>query len=438
MACRTSSASDDIRALVRIALERRLLYPRIAVGVRVDDEQEEIPIDTLEHRLEDEPAPGPSMSLDAARDDGEGVFPHESTTKSVPSFAGAYDTFDDAQDTTDVVTPFSPGSFFADRFRLGESLGSGGMGTVFRAEDLLEQRPVAIKILLKGPHDRQVRERFEREQQILESIDHPGIVSILRHGYAAHGRIPWLAMELLEGETLRQAVSRVGPMDPDRVASILYACAAALEAAHAQGVIHRDLKPDNIFLPADGPTVKLLDFGLSLSAKSKKLTATGTVIGTPRYMAPEQIASAHTSGVPADIYALGVVTYECLTGESPFVASDQGQLLGAILQGKLEPLANRRPELASAIGPVLERAMSRLPEDRYATPTDFAAAFAEAAGVRPSQVRFSMPVDLSKKRARASRVPSAGLDRKKWVVVVVLGLLAAAASAVITYSLMAS
>ncbi|MBO6934692.1 MAG: serine/threonine protein kinase [Deltaproteobacteria bacterium] len=348
-----------------------------------------------------------------------------------------------APEPTDVVDPFSPGSFFADRFRLGEPLGTGGMGAVFRAEDLMDQRPVAIKILLKGAQDEHARQRFERESQILASIDHPGIVSILRHGYATHRRIPWLAMELLEGETLRDLIQRTGPMDPSRVASILSSAADALEAAHAQGVIHRDLKPDNIFLPESGPSVKLLDFGLSLSLSAKKLTATGTVIGTPRYMAPEQIASAHKSGAAADIYALGVVVYECLTGESPFAASDQGQLLGAILQGRLEPLSNRRPDLPDAIGEVVERAMARKPEDRFATPRELAEAFIDAIGGRVSKPRFSVvdPVRASSPSRTSS--PSRGSrpskpaknETLKWVGLVVLGLIAAAASAIITYSL---
>ena len=359
--------------------------------------------------------------------------------------AEEHDPFSDG-DATDIISPFSPGSFFADRFRLGKPLGSGGMGAVFRAEDLLEQRPVAIKILLKGAQDEQARQRFERESQILASIDHPGIVSILRHGYATRRNIPWLAMELLEGETLRDHIQRVGPMDPGRVVPVLLAAADALEAAHAQGVIHRDLKPDNIFLPRSGPAVKLLDFGLSLSLKAKKLTATGTVIGTPRYMAPEQIASAHQSGAAADIYALGVVVYECLTGESPFAASDQGQLLGAILQGRLEPLTSRRPDLSMELQAVIERAMARQPEDRYPTPRAMAEAFAEAAGTRSSQPRFSVEphspssTDLRRpSRPRARKRPrsrrSGRSDTWKWVALAIVGLVAAVASAVITYSL---
>lgn len=391
------------------------MYSRRAVVARVEDENGEVPpVDTLEDAPDDRVHTAP------------GVPPPDEV-----DFLEA--------EATDVVDPFSPGSFFADRFRLGEPLGAGGMGAVFRAEDLMDQRPVAIKILLKGAQDEQARQRFERESQILASIDHPGIVSILRHGYATHRRIPWLAMELLEGETLRDLIKRTGPMNASRVASILSDAADALEAAHAAGVIHRDLKPDNIFVTTTGPSVKLLDFGLSLSLHAKKLTATGTMIGTPRYMAPEQIASAHQSGAPADIYALGVVVYECLTGESPFAASDQGQLLGAILQGRLEPLSSRRPDLPEAVQEVVERAMARKPEDRFESPRALADAFTDAVGGRISKPRFSVePAKVARdsRPGRASR-PShpGGGDTLKWVGLAVLGLIAAAASAVITYSL---
>ncbi len=388
------------------------MYPRRAVVTPVEDENGEVPpIDTLED------APDPRQHTDP----------------------DAHPPIDELEaEATNVVDPFSPGSFFADRFRLGEPLGTGGMGAVFRAEDLMDQRPVAIKVLLKGAQDEQARQRFERESQILASIDHPGIVSILRHGYATRRRVPWLAMELLEGETLRQQIQRRGPMDPPRVAAILSHVADALEAAHAQGVIHRDLKPDNIFLTETG-SVKLLDFGLSLSLSAKKLTATGTVIGTPRYMAPEQITAAHDAGAAADIYALGVVIYECLTGESPFIASDQGQLLGAILQGRLEPLRSRRPDLPEALQAVVERAMARAPDDRFPTPGAMADAFNDAIGRRVSRPRFSVEPGRIERRSRPSQPKAmpAKNDTLKWVGLGVLGLIAAAASALITYSLIA-
>src|SRR5690606_19081878 len=164
------------------------------------------------------------------------------------------------------------------------------------------------------------------------------IVGVHGFGKAPDGTA-WLAMELLVGETLRERVGREGPMQLAPLAAILEAAAEGITVAHEAGVVHRDLKPDHLYLPAGGEAiVKVLDFGLSRAVGHKKLTTTGMVLGTPRYMSPEQIASAHASDGQSDVYALGVIVYEALTGKSPFAASDHGQLLGAILQGRVEPL----------------------------------------------------------------------------------------------------
>ena len=285
----------------------------------------------------------------------------------------------------------APGTEVAGRFRIEDRVGAGAMGEVYRATELASGAPIALKVLIKGRKDAALRERFEREQAILEAIDHPSIVDYRGHGLARDGEVPWLAMELLEGETLRERVERRGRLDPEELVPIAVACSSALEAAHEAGVVHRDLKPDHIFLPRTGPAAKLLDFGLSLSATAKKLTATGMVIGTPRYMAPEQIASAHTAGAAVDVYALGVVLYEALVGDSPFAASDHGQLLGAILQGRVDPLTEHRPDLNPDFELVIAKAMAPQPEHRYDRPMRLAADFAAAAGVRISAPEGTVP-----------------------------------------------
>lgn len=293
------------------------------------------------------------------------------------------DFFDDA---TEVVSPLSAGSFFADRFRIQGPLGMGGMSAVYAAKDLKEnEREVALKVLIKHTADEETRGRFEREYEILKSIEHEGIVKIFAYGHGNAKQKPWLAMEHLVGETLRSRVARENGLSPSQVAPILNATADALAAAHAEGIIHRDLKPDHVFLPAQGPLVKLLDFGLSLvTGSTKKLTATGTVLGTPRYMAPEQIASAHDAGTRADVYALGVIVYEALAGDSPFSASDQGQLLGAIMTGNVQPLLERRPDLDPEIAKVVEQAMHRDVEERIHSPRAFARMFSAASSGRAS------------------------------------------------------
>lgn len=277
-----------------------------------------------------------------------------------------------------VIQAFEPGAIFGERFVIEGRLGSGGMGDVFTAVDIRSNERVALKVLRRKQMKGDAEERFKREVDILAQANHPSIVGIRAFG-ATHDGSQWLAMEHLDGETLRMKVKREGPMDPKALLPILRQAADALAQAHRRGIIHRDLKPDHLFLPAVGdPPVKILDFGLSISSGSKKLTKTGTVLGTPRYMAPEQIASAHKTDGRADVYALGVIVYEALTGDSPFVASDHGQLLGAILTGKVEPLAQRRPDLPIGVVRSVEIAMARSIEHRWQSPLEFSDAFAKA------------------------------------------------------------
>lgn len=286
---------------------------------------------------------------------------------------------------TVVTTAFSEGSFFGNRFQIEGVIGQGGMSAVYRALDLSTRDSVALKVLAPSRRlNEELRARFRREAEILSSLDHPGVVSIRAFGHSADG-VLWLAMELLEGETLRERIARTGSMDTPELVPIVDATCHALTAAHDAGVIHRDLKPDNLFLPDSG-VVKVLDFGLSAMAGNEKLTATGTILGTPRYMAPEQIASAHAADARSDVYALAVITYEALAGKSPFVASDHGQLLGAILTGRRTKLREVRPELPEGLEEVLEAGMAKDPQHRYQTALDFADAFAGTSGLRRSSV----------------------------------------------------
>lgn len=318
-----------------------------------------------------------------------------------------------APEPTEVVDPFSPGFFFGDRFRIDAPLGTGAMGAVYRATDLRTQQPVALKVLLRDKHDGEGRQRFAREAQILSEMDHPGVVGIRGFGHAKN--IPWLAMELVEGETLGQRIRRAGKLEPGVLAPILRDLCAALGVAHTAGIVHRDLKPDHVLLPkdrTDRSLVRLIDFGLSRAATSGKLTRTGTVLGTPRYMAPEQIASAANASVRSDVYALGVIIYEALTGDSPFSASDQGQLLGAILQGRIEPLETHRPDLPHELGDVIRCAMATNPADRYGTPRELYEAFVAASGTAGAP-RFSTPAppppaSFTPAKPRPAKAPAPG------------------------------
>lgn len=286
---------------------------------------------------------------------------------------------------------FSDGSTFADRYRIVTQIGSGAMGRVYEAVELHTGRRVALKLLhQKRLGDPDTVERFKREAEVLASIGHPCIVEVHAFHRAADGT-PYLAMELLEGLTLKKRLQGGGRFeDPCDFQEVVDAVCAALGAAHARGVVHRDLKPDNIFLTATGvPRAKLVDFGLSrIAKKEKSLTRTGTMLGTPRYMAPEQARDASSAGPLVDLYSLGVIVFESLAGRSPYPAEDYGQLLGCIMEGRSTPLEEIRPELAG-IGAIVRRALNPDPTQRFASCDEFADAYARAVGVPSTRHRFA-------------------------------------------------
>ena len=281
------------------------------------------------------------------------------------------------------------GSVIAGRFRVDVLLGSGGMATVYRAKDLATNKHVALKLLRRELSTiPEAASRFRREGELLQGFTHPGIVRVETFGALEDGTL-FLAMELLEGETLGQMMRRRGALDPDEVAPILTGACAALASAHAKGIVHRDLKPDNVFLVrAEGASeddfqVKLLDFGISKVFGSERLTQTGELLGTPRYMAPEQLAADHDLDGRVDVYALGVMLYETLAACPPFLGSTPSDLIVAILNGKVAPLRSVRADLPPEIESVVMRTMARAREARYATPEALANAFVSALG-RPS------------------------------------------------------
>ncbi len=285
-------------------------------------------------------------------------------------------------------TPPSPGTLLAGRFRVEEALGSGGMADVFRAVELSSGRSVAVKVLRTSPDQSpEATARLRREGQVLRSLKHPSIVGIDEVTEIEGGRV-MLVMELLRGETLGARIRR-GRLEPRELAPIIAGTATGLAAAHANGVVHRDLKPDNIFLCAgsDGRVqVKLLDFGVSKVFGGERLTQTGQVLGTPRYMSPEQLGAEPEVDHRVDIYALGVIIYEALAGKPPFLAPTPTDLIVAILHGKVAPLRSLRPDLPPAVEAVVMRAMARVRDARFRAATELADAFLEAAGVAASTV----------------------------------------------------
>jgi len=267
-----------------------------------------------------------------------------------------------------------------DKYRLDEQLGVGGMGTVYRARHLLIDRPVAVKVLNpRFVEDEAARTRFQREARAAGRLQHTNAVTVTDYGQTQDGYV-YIVMELLEGRTLRDILAKEAPLEAARSVSLMLQVSAAVAAAHEAGIIHRDLKPANIFIVqrAEVPSVvKVLDFGIAkLAAESleedeiKALTQVGAMIGTPRYMSPEQCDGAELTPA-ADVYSLGVILYEMLTGAVPFSGSTP--LAIAMKHTSEEP---RRPrEFVASIPPALEdvvlHALEKRPQDRPGNAAEF-------------------------------------------------------------------
>jgi serine/threonine-protein kinase len=273
------------------------------------------------------------------------------------------------------------GELLGGRYELAEMLGRGGMGEVRAARDLRLGRSVAVKMLRPGLAGRpEVRRRFEAEARAAARLTHPHVVAV--HDVGEEDGVPFIVMERVSGPGLEQEMA-AGPMDPARAREVGAGILAALGAAHAAGIVHRDVKPANVLLAADG-SVKVADFGIAKaldnpagegSTAELDLTGDGQLIGTVAYMAPERVDGIPAS-VQSDLYSVGVILYEALAGTKPFEADTPMSLCWAVHQGDHEPLAARRPGLDPGLVAVVGRAMARLPEDRFATAAEMAVALA--------------------------------------------------------------
>jgi serine/threonine-protein kinase len=269
-----------------------------------------------------------------------------------------------------------------DSYRIVEVLATGGMGEVYRAVHLRLPRPLAIKTLHPDFVARQERvARFCREACVLAQLRHPNIVQVLDFNVAPNG-VPYLAMELIEGQDLRAELDRGRRFDPAEVTSIVRQVASALDAAHAAGVVHRDLKPENVVLaPAPGqrPFVKVIDFGLSLPESGGRLTGDRAVFGTPDYMAPEQAQGLREQiDSRTDQFALAALAHTLLTGQAPFWRETPVAILYAIVHEEPAGIPPANTWQTRPVEKVLARGMARAREDRYRTILDFADAFEEA------------------------------------------------------------
>jgi serine/threonine-protein kinase len=317
------------------------------------------------------------------------------------------------------------GALLGGRYRVVRRIGSGGMGAVYEAvqEDL--GRRVAVKVV--HPHlleEPELLQRFRREAQAAAALGHPNIVQIT--DFSSTGETAFLVMEYLTGESLGEALRREATLPPQRVAFIASQMLAALEAAHRAGIVHRDVKPDNVFLTSIAgvsDVVKILDFGVAKlqgNAVDARLTTTGALLGTPAYMAPEQ-ARGKEVDARADIYAVGACMYHALSGRAPFEAQSFNALLFAIAEDPPKPLSSLRPDVDPELAALVERALAKSPASRFARAGEMRDALAPwaqpSAGERePAPPPPSVPTDpMAKTRA----APSGSSDRGRATPIVV-------------------
>jgi len=285
-------------------------------------------------------------------------------------------------------TDLPPGAVIGERYRLDQPLGSGASSRIYAAYDLVDERVVALKAVTLHDADRLARERFERERRIAVSLRHPNLVEVLGGGWIEATGTPYLVMELLDGESLGERLLR-GPILPTHLTAYVDSIADALTYVHAAGVVHRDVKPGNILLgpPGVGPrSVKLIDFGVSVHTSDPRLTASQWVVGTPSYLAPERLIPGGAIDHRVDLYSLGVVMYEALTGQLPFTGETPEALTGAIARSRTEPPSTHAP-VSRQVDGVVMKAIARGPDERFQTARDLATAFRVAVNApAPSSV----------------------------------------------------
>ena len=277
------------------------------------------------------------------------------------------------------------------KYKIDRVIGQGGMGAVYRAENPDTQTQVAVKLLHGGSAGQeQARARFQREAAAVAALRTRHVVSIHDFGNDVDGTL-YLVMELLEGHTLRKEIARPPDAMPiGRVNLVLDGVLRGLGAAHRAGIVHRDLKPENVFIARtdDGEVTKLLDFGVARTTAATTLTQSGALMGTPAYMAPEQIAGNRGEIGPwSDVYAVGVILYEMLAGVAPFAADSMTEILSKVLSRDLAPLRSVRAGLPEAVYQLCERALADAAGERFADADAMRDAWAAAFATFPAEVR---------------------------------------------------
>jgi serine/threonine-protein kinase len=305
-------------------------------------------------------------------------------------------------------------SELADQYAIERELGRGGFATVYLAHDRRHDRPVALKVLHREIAASLGSDRFKQEIRLAARLQHPHILSVHDSG-EANGRI-WFTMPFVEGESLRDRLNRERQLPIAEAVRLAREVAGALDYAHRHGVIHRDIKPENILL-SDGHAL-VADFGIARALEGGAITQTGMVIGTPSYMSPEQ-AGGSAVDARSDIYSLGSVLYEMLVGEAPFSGPTSAAILSRVMTESPRPVKNTRPSTPPAVEAAVDRALARVPADRFSSAADFAAALDVPLG----DTRITSPAGVP-----TVVVPAAPVRRSWWplAAVAVLAIVAAA------------
>lgn len=300
------------------------------------------------------------------------------------------------------------------RYRVERTLGHGGMALVVLAHDAELDRPVAIKLLAEQfARDAALRARFLREAQLAGALAHPNIVQVFDAG--EDGGRPYIVMECVEGETLADVLARRGRLPWREAVQLASQACAGLQHAHDAGLVHRDVKPQNLLLRQDG-TLKLVDFGIARAAEATRLTQAGTVLGTAAYLSPEQAAGEEVTAA-ADVYALGAVLYELLTGRTPYTFETLAELAYRQSHEPIAPIGELARDVPTAVEDVVMRCLARNPAYRPRSAAELARTLAAA---HPSVPRTAITEPFPERPApRKRRRPFA------WIAAAVAGLTAA-------------
>ena len=318
------------------------------------------------------------------------------------------------------------GTHLNDRYRLEEKIGSGGMSTVYSAFDPTLERWVAIKLMhrdLSGDPDQ--LERFRREARAVARLSHPHVVTVIDFG--EDDGTPYIVLERVEGETLKDRIRRMGRLPIAEAVAYAIEIGRALSAAHAERLVHRDVKPQNVLIDGEG-RAKVTDFGIARSLEAQGLTATGRVLGTTDYVSPEQALGQEVSE-QSDLYSLGVVLFEMLTGEVPFKAESQVAVAMKHVKDTLPDVQRLRPEVSAALAAVVDRATAKETKNRYGSATEMVGDLEDVLAIEVARSGESSGEATTVLRAlpgdTADLVPVRLRDPRRWVLTVVAVLLLA-------------